>query len=149
MRILIDTNVLIDFFAKREPFIEHSAKIFELCQQEIVEGSIAAHSIVNMSYILRKNFSLDELKKIFLRLCEIFYVEAINWEQIIRSIDNNTFSDFEDCLQMQCALNFKADIIVTRNIGDFKSSIIPAMTPEDFCKLFDTSKADFKTEGEQ
>lgn len=137
MKILVDTNVLIDFFARREPFLADSVKIFELCQQEIVEGCIAAFSVVNMAYILRKNFSLDELKKIFLRLCKLFQVEPIDIEKILRAIDDNTFKDFEDCLQMQCAITFNADFIVTRNVDDFKSSCIPAITPADFCKIFE------------
>lgn len=138
MRILIDTNVLIDFFAKREPFFECSSKIFELCQQEIVEGAIAAHSIINMAYILRKNFTLNELKKIFSRLSKLFYIESIDWDKIVNAINDNSFSDFEDCLQMQCAIDFKADYIVTRDINDFKLSEIPAITPEDFCKFFES-----------
>ena len=137
MKILIDTNVLIDFFTQREPFFVDSVKIFELCQKDIVEGAIAAHSIVNMDYILRKNFTLDELKKIFLSLCIIFQVEPIDVEKILRAIEDNGFKDFEDCLQMQCAVNFNADYIVTRNIEDFKSINVPAVTPKDFCKLFE------------
>ena len=129
MKILIDTNILIDFFARREPFFGDAVKIFELCQKEIVEGSIAAHSIVDMAYILRKNFTLDELKKIFLRLCTIFKVEAIDVEKILRAIDDNEFKDFEDCLQMQCAVSFDADYIVTRNVRDFKDSKVPVVTP--------------------
>ena len=136
MKILIDTNILIDFFARREPFFEDAVKIFELCQKEIVEGSIAAHSIVDMAYILRKNFTLDELKKIFLRLCTIFKVEAIDVEKILRAIDDNEFKDFEDCLQMQCAVSFDADYIVTRNVDDFKAGNILAVTPQDFLNLY-------------
>lgn len=136
MKFLIDTNVLVDFFARREPFLADSVQIFELCQKDIVEGVIAAHSIVNMAYILRKTFTLDELKKIFLRLCTLFKVEAIDVEKILLAIEDKGFKDFEDCLQMQCAVNFNADYIVTRNVADFKSSKIPAITPQDFLKLY-------------
>ena len=136
MKILIDTNVLVDFFLRREPFLADAVQIFELCQKDIVEGVIAAHSIVNMAYILRKTFTLDELKKIFLRLCKLFKVEAIDVEKIIRAIEDKDFTDFEDCLQLQCAIDFNADYIVTRNVADFKSSKIPAITPQDFLKLY-------------
>ena len=136
MKILIDTNVLIDFFARREPFFEDAEKIFELCQKDFAEGVIASHSIVNMAYILRKKFTLDELKKIFSRLCIIFKVESLDREKILRAIEDKDFKDFEDCLQLQCAINFDADYIVTRNVADFKSSKIPAITPQDFLKLY-------------
>lgn len=55
-RILVDTNVLVDVVTMREPFFADSAKVVGLCQKKIVKGAIAAHSIVNMAYILRKNF---------------------------------------------------------------------------------------------
>lgn len=137
MRILIDTNVLIDVIARREPFFANAIKVFEACQQEKVEGCIAAHSVVNMTYILRKNFTPDELREILLRLCKIFTVEAIDLSKLIAALSNRDFSDFEDCLQTQCALNVCADYIVTRNVKDFAASEIPAVTPEQFFKLLE------------
>lgn len=135
MRILIDTNILIDVIARREPFFADALKIFELCQQEIVDGTIAAHSVVNMAYILRKQFTPDELRQILLRLCKIFQVEAIDLGKLIAALSNRDFSDFEDCLQTQCALNARADYIVTRNVKDFAASEVPAVTPEDFFNI--------------
>ena len=88
-----------------------------------------------MSYILRKSYTLDELKKIFLRLCKLFQVESIDLEKILHAIETPNFKDFEDCLQMQCAVSSNVDYIVTRNVDDFKSSDIPAVTPKDFLAL--------------
>lgn len=140
MRILIDTNILIDVVARREPFFADAVKIFEICQQEIVEGIIAAHSVVNMAYILRKNFTPEELRAILLRLCKIFQVEAIDLSKLIAALNNQDFSDFEDCLQMQCALNQHADYIVTRNAPDFVASEIPAVTPKEFFKILEAEE---------
>ena len=137
IRILIDTNVLIDSIARREPFCIYSDKIIDFCKQEIISGTIAGHSVLNAMYILRKNFSLPELKELFLSICEFLYVESVDFKKIIQALKDDDFSDFEDCLQMQCAINFQADFIVTRNVKDFKFSDIPAITPEDFCKLFE------------
>ena len=139
MRILIDTNILIDFVARREPFFVDALKVLELCQQEIVEGAVAAHSIVNMTYILRKNFTAEELSKILLRLCKIFQVESIDLAKLTAALNNRDFSDFEDCLQTQCALNFRADYVVTRNVKDFAASEVPAISPENFFKLLEDS----------
>ena len=135
MLILIDTNVLIDFIAKREPFYIFSEKVVDFCRQEIVDGALAGHSVLNAMYILRKNFSLSELKAIFLNLCEFLYIEPVDFEKILSALKDDNFSDFEDCVQMQCALNFRADYIVTRDIKDFRGSEIPAVTPEDFCRI--------------
>ena len=135
MRILVDTNVLIDVVTMREPFLADSVKIFELCQEKVVIGAIAAHSISNMSYILRKDFSRDKLREIFLNLFEVFRVEAVDFSKLLATVADENFSDFEDCLQVQCAKSFRADYIVTRNVKDFSASEIPAITPEDFFEL--------------
>ena len=89
-----------------------------------------------MSYILRKSYTLDELKKIFLRLCKLFQVESIDLEKILHAIETPNFKDFEDCLQMQCAVSSNVDYIVTRNVDDFKAGNILAVTPQDFLNLY-------------
>ena len=135
MKILIDTNVLIDAAAMRMPFYTFSEKVIDICHQD-VEGVIAAHSIVNMAYLLRKNLTLSEFKELILSLSEFIKIESVDVEKILRAIEDKDFKDFEDCLQLQCAINFDADYIVTRNVADFKSSKIPAITPQDFLKLY-------------
>ena len=72
MLILIDTNVLLDVIARREPHVVFSEKVIDLCRQEIINGAIAGHSVLNAMYVLRKNFTLAERKEIFLSLCESF-----------------------------------------------------------------------------
>ena len=88
-----------------------------------------------MAYILRKNFTVDELREILLRLCKIFQVEAIDLSKLIAALNNRDFSDFEDCLQ--CALSLNADYIVTRNVKDFPVGKISAVTPKEFFKILE------------
>ena len=137
MLILIDTNVLLDVIARREPYVIFSEKVIDLCRQEIINGAIAGHSVLNAMYVLRKNFTLEERKEIFLSLCEFLYVEPVDFGKIIQALKDDDFSDFEDCLQMQCALSLRADYIVTRNVKDFAASEIPAVTPEEFLKILE------------
>lgn len=137
MLILIDTNVLLDVIARREPYVIFSEKVIDLCRQEVINGAIAGHSVLNAMYVLRKNFTLTERKEIFLSLCEFLYVESVDFGKIIQALKDDDFSDFEDCLQMQCALSLHADYIVTRNVKDFAASEIPAVTPEEFLKILE------------
>ncbi|MBQ3442489.1 MAG: PIN domain-containing protein [Selenomonadaceae bacterium] len=137
MLILIDTNVLLDVIARREPYVIFSEKVIDLCRQEIINGAIAGHSVLNAMYVLRKNFTLTERKEIFLSLCEFLYVESVDFGKIVQALKDDDFSDFEDCLQMQCALSLRADYIVTRNVKDFAASEIPAVTPEEFLKILE------------
>lgn len=140
MLILIDTNILLDVIVRREPHFILSEKIIDLCRQEIINGAIAGHSVLNAMYILRKRLTLTERKEIFLSLCEFLYVESVDFGKIIKALKDDNFSDFEDCLQTQCALNVRADYIITRNVKDFAASEIPALTPENFLKLLEKQK---------
>lgn len=137
MRILIDTNVLLDLLAERKPFYEHAKIIIDLCDFKKIEGMISAHSVTNIFYILRKSFGNDETRDILLNLCSIFKIENIDEVKIISSLKNKNFKDFEDCLQMECAISSNADYIITRDKKDFANSLIPCLTPEEFCQMSD------------
>lgn len=132
MRILIDTNILLDYIVEREPYAEFARKIVWLCKENKLEGCIAAHSIPNIFYILRKNYSINERRELLLGICKIFNVQCLDILKIKSALKDTEFSDFEDCLQMECAKAFNAQYIVTRNPRDFKTSVIPCINPDEF-----------------
>ena len=132
MVILIDTNVILDNLISRQPFSDIANDVLNLCFQQKCDGYIAAHSITNIFYILRKEFTVSERKKLLIELCEFIEVAGIQKKQIIDALANEDFNDFEDRLQVECAILVNADFIVTRNITDFNISPIPAILPEDF-----------------
>ena len=117
-KILIDTNVLLDYLLEREPFFEDAKNVILLCIKGKIKGCIAAHSISNMFYILRKDYTTEERREILFNLCEIFDVEGIDKIKLLSGLVNDNFSDFEDCLQMECAKSYGAEYIVTRNVSD-------------------------------
>ena len=135
MRVLIDTNVLLDYIANRTPYADAAEQIIMLCKDNKIEGCIAAHSMMNIFYILRKNMTVSERKDILFYLSQIVEIIGIDKQKILNSISNEDFSDFEDCLQAECAKSFSADWIVTRNIKDFESSAVKAITPDEFLKI--------------
>lgn len=102
-RILIDTNVLLDYLLTREPFYNEAAQIVLACADGKIRGCIAAHSISNMFFILRKDYNVKERREILLSLCSIFDIEGIDEDKLLAGLQNEDFSDFEDCLQMECA----------------------------------------------
>lgn len=134
-RILVDTNVLLDYLLTREPFYEDAVKIIHACVDGEVKGCIAAHSISNMFFILRKDYDAKERREILCGLCSIFDVEGIDKSKLLSGLQNEDFSDFEDCLQMECAKAYGAEYIVTRNVNDYKMSEIKAILPKDYLKL--------------
>lgn len=135
MRALIDTNVLIDFMALRKPFDAAAVQIVEACDKALFEGCIAAHSIPDIFYILRKSVPVDERRETLRRLCQIFEVVGLDKKKLLDALADENFTDFEDCLQSLCASDFQADYIVTRNPKDFARCDIPAITPDEFLKF--------------
>lgn len=133
-RVLIDTNVLLDYLLTREPFYEDAARIVMACTDGKIKGCIAVHSISNMFFIMRKDYTAEERKEILINLCSIFDIEGIDKVKLLAGLQNDDFSDFEDCLQMECAKAYKARYIVTRNIADYKTSEVNAILPKDYCR---------------
>ena len=131
-KILIDTNVLLDYLLEREPFFEDARKVILSCTDGNTKGCIAAHSISNMFFILRKTYTVEERREILSNICAIFDIEGIDKEKLLAGLANENFSDFEDCLQMECAKNYGAEYIVTRNVSDYSASEIEAILPSEY-----------------
>ena len=72
-----------------------------------------------MFYVLRKDYSIEERRKVLFNICLIFDVEGIDKAKLLAGLQNENFSDFEDCLQMECAKAYGAEYIVTRNVDDY------------------------------
>jgi len=134
-KILIDTNVLLDYLLERAPFFEDAKEVILSCTDGRAKGCIAAHSISNMFFILRKDYNAKERREVLLNLCKIFDVEGIDKAKLILGLENENFSDFEDCLQMECAKSYEADYIVTRNVSDYGTSEVKAILPKDYIAL--------------
>lgn len=134
-KILIDTNVLLDYLLGRDPFFEDAKKVILSCTEGDTKGCIAAHSISNMFFILRKDYTASERREILSSLCTIFDVEGIDKAKLLAGLANEEFSDFEDCLQMECAKSYGADYIITRNVADYSTSDIKAILPSEYLEL--------------
>ena len=135
MKILVDTNIILDVLLKREPHNRAAQVIMTKCAEREITGYLAAHSILNIFYVLRKEYSQAERRKFIRNLCEIFRISDLNAEKIMLAIDNEQFSDFEDCLQEECAVAETVDYIVSRNLADFKQSRVKVVEPDEFMKL--------------
>lgn len=135
MVILIDTNVILDALLKREPYVNEAQIIITKCANQEITGYLAAHSLPNLFYILRKSYSQQERREFIRNLCDIFYISDLNVEKILSAVDNEEFIDFEDCLQEECAVEIKADYIVTRNPADYKKSRVQVIQPDELVKV--------------
>jgi len=135
MKILIDTDVILDFFFDRKPFSENSSIILNMCERKHIQGFVTPVIISNSYYLLRRNAQHDKVIDKLKQLLSITDVLNMN-KQIVVNALNSDFKDFEDALQNFAAVsNGDIDVIVTRNVKHFKKSEIAVLTPESFLKL--------------
>ncbi len=130
MRVLIDTNIIIDVLANREGFSEPASQLFKLCEVGKVQGMIYALSIANIVYIMRKELDREQIKDVIAKLSAIFTIVDVKSDDFKKAVEL-PMDDFEDALQSVCATRLKADFIVTRNLKDFKSSKVMAIKPSE------------------
>lgn len=135
MKVLIDTNIMIDALTNRDGRSGFSATVINLCAKQVIDGYVALHSISNMYYILRKQYSDAERRTILKRYNEILKVAEVGNDVVDTAINNTAISDYEDALQYACAETVVADYIVTRNIKDYGKAEIRAISPEELLKL--------------
>lgn len=130
MKILVDTNIILDVLCAREGFVEESSKVWKYCEINKIKGYISALSVPNIVYILRKELTPEKTQEIIKRIFLIFKVADLKAADLKKAslIKSN---DYEDALQMVCANRIKADFIVTRNICDFNNSKILAIKPSE------------------
>lgn len=139
MKVLIDTNVMIDAITKRDDASSFSADVIALCSSNRITGFVASHSFSNMYYILRKEYSDKNRRVIIGEYCKILNVVSMNEDVINAALNNNNITDFEDAIQYACAESVGADYIVTRNVKDYGRSSIKAITPEKFLETVNKS----------
>lgn len=138
MVVLIDTNIALDFLTMRQPYYDDARNIIQICADEQIQGYIAFHSLPNIFYILRKSHSETERREMLKKLCFVLQVTGASHEKVCDAIEYREFSDFEDCLQYECAKEISADYIVTRNVQDFRYSKVKAVTPKELMDIVGT-----------
>ncbi len=132
--VLIDTDVILDFFFDREPFAEFATDILNLCEENKIKGFSTPVIICNTYYLLRKTAKHDIVIEKIKQLLTIIDVLKIDKEVVLDSL-NSDFKDFEDALQNYSAVkNGKISIVLTRNIKDYKKSELAVMTPETYLR---------------
>jgi predicted nucleic acid-binding protein len=130
MRVLIDTNVVLDFLQEREPFVENAARLFERIDTGEVEGFIAATTITNIYYIIRRAAGRIVAQDAITQVLSDLNICAVDLEMLEQALALN-FEDFEDAVQYACAVAHNADAIVTRDASGFASAEIPIMLPDE------------------
>ncbi len=133
-KVLIDTDVLLDFFFDRKPFAKYATEVLNLCEEKKLVGFTTPVIISNVYYLLRKTAKHDIIVEKIKQLLHIIEIIKIDKDVVLNAL-NSKFKDFEDALQNFSATeNGEIKIILTRNIKDFKHSKLAILTPETYLK---------------
>jgi len=137
MKVFLDTNILLDYLLKRQPFYEPVKKVFDMCLFKI-DGCITPHSLIDVFYMLseRTNAPAEYCRETVLKLRAVLSVISENDDRVFAAARNTEFGDFEDSMQNESAMFAGVDYIITRNKKDFENSTISVVTPEEFLTLF-------------
>lgn len=135
IKVLVDTNVILDWIMVREPNATNAKHVMEQCLFGQVQGYLTSHSLTDIFYILRKDYSVEKRKQLLQLLCESMNVIPETRQTILQALKRREWQDIEDALQMQCAKEAGVQYIVTQNLKDFHTSEVKAICEEEFCKL--------------
>lgn len=132
-RVFVDTDIVLDLLACRQPFFPFSAELFSRADKGDIVLCISSLSFANLNYLLSKQYSSDQARKKLLKFKTLVHVLAVN-DKIVELSLASDFKDFEDGLQYFTAIENNITTLLTRNLKDFRAAQIVVMTTENYLK---------------
>ncbi len=133
MRVLLDTDVILDLLLDRAPFAEHTARLMELNEQQVFEAYVSAITPVNVFYIGRKLIGGEATRRGIAELLAAVRICPVD-AGVLRNALALPFTDYEDAVQHAAATASLLDAVVTRNTEDYRAATLPVHTPDTFLK---------------
>jgi len=135
MRVLFDTNVILDVLLDREPFSEPASELLSKVENGEITGLICATTVTTIYYLVSKKLGRKEAEECIDQLLILFEIASVNRAVIETARDLEKFKDFEDAVIYASALHSGSMCIVTRNLIDFPASMIPVFSPDELLKV--------------
>ena len=134
LRILLDTNIILDVLAHREPLYRNSAGVWAVVESGDVEGWIAAHSITTLFYIIKRQTSQKQAIQAISDLLRVFSVVAIDYSILMQALTLD-WPDFEDAVQACAAVQTGLNFLITRDQAGYPDDLIPVVSPQEFLSV--------------
>jgi predicted nucleic acid-binding protein len=139
MRLLLDTNVVLDVLANRQPQVKESAAVLTFIEAGHATGLLAAHSVTTLHYLLHKHLGPKKTAAAIADVVNLLRIVPVDHETILLALSLG-WRDFEDAVQAAAAIRAKATHIITRNPKDYRNLSFPVMLPEEFLQAFRASR---------
>lgn len=136
-RVLIDTDINLDFVLARQPYFAEAKEIFLRLARNEFEAYIADITAVNIYYFGRKKMGRSDVLRELEKLLQIVGVCSAN-STVLRKAISSPITDYEDAVQHECAIAENLDVILTRNTKDFKHASIKIYSPAEFLQFLET-----------
>lgn len=134
--IFVDTDVILDVLTGRLPHSIPASSLFTLIEQGELKASASSLSFGNIYYVLRRYATHGKVVSRLKVVSELLSVLPVD-EQVIHRALQSGFKDFEDAIQYHTLRSEpEIEVLVTRNLKDYKDSVLPVMTPETFLKTY-------------
>lgn len=131
MRVIVDTNVILDVLLAREPFAEPASEIFALAEQSKIEASLCATTVTTIHYLLTQSLPRNDARGALRALLRLFEIAPVN-RSVIEEALQSRIADFEDAVVEQAGRLSGAEAIITRDVKDYRRSIVKALDPAEF-----------------
>ena len=139
MRVLLDTDVVLDVIMGRVPFAKEAGELLDLSEQGAFVAYVSAITPLNIFYVARKLKSAADLRLAVQALLTTVRVCTVD-ESILKDAFALPFGDYEDAVQHCCASANNLEGIVTRNLKDYKNATLPVFSPTDFLKKLESQQ---------
>ena len=136
MRVLLDTNIVLDLLLQREPFADDAKDIFLLIENNQIDGFLCATTITTLHYLISKSKNKEEANHIIKTLLKIFNIAPVDKTTLLNASDDIGI-DYEDSVIYSSAKISKIDIIITRDNKGFKNSKVKVLKPKEFLAIFE------------
>ncbi len=134
MRVLLDTNVLMDVLLERQPFVDESAKVMDQVVRGAVTGLIGATTVTTIFYLARREIGAKEAMRHIQKLLNLCEVASVT-RSVLDAATTSNAPDFEDAVLAEAAHQAGAQAIITRNLKDFAHSPVRAYTPRQWLAM--------------
>jgi len=138
VRILIDTNIILDFLLQREPFFLDAEQLFQEIDSGRVVGYVTATTLTDIFYISRRHTrSIEQARQAVSETLTVMVICPVN-RAVLESAFRSGLADFEDAVQIACAVAQGLDAILTRDTQGFLNSSVPAVSIHDLLQQLGT-----------
>jgi predicted nucleic acid-binding protein len=128
VKLFLDTNVVLDVLANREPFADEAAVVLSLIERGEAKGFVAAHTVTTLHYLLQRAVGGRKARRALADVLKLVEVVAVDHDRLLQALGMN-WKDFEDAVQAACAQKADVDYLVTRNPADFAKAYVDVVTP--------------------